>query len=74
MTLPPQDPDQMESQRILHAVEELYYLRRYVEAVKIVDEALRGIVSSSLRDRLVEYRQRCEEKGKEKSSKNREET
>ena len=42
MRLPIDNPTKQDSQTILHAVEELYFFRRYEEASRVVREALGG--------------------------------
>lgn len=47
---------------ILHAVEELYFFRRYEEANRFAMEVLEGEVPTDLRKTLRDYHKRCEAK------------
>lgn len=62
MKLPIDNPSKPESQTILHAIEELYFFRRYEEALKVVEEALKGKLISDFRKLLEDYRMRCQTK------------
>ena len=62
MKLPIDNPSKPESQTILHAIEELYFFRRYKEALRIVEEALKGKLISDFRKTLEDYKTRCQKK------------
>jgi len=62
LKLPIDNPSKPESQIILHAIEELYFFRRYEEALKIVGEALKGKLIPDFRKTLEDYRTRCQKK------------
>ncbi len=59
MKLPIDNPTKSESQTILHAIEELYFIRRYDGALQVVDEALKGKLIEEFRKTLEDYRTRC---------------
>jgi hypothetical protein len=56
------NPSKPESQIILHAIEELYFSKRYEEALKIADEALKGKLIEDFRKILEVYMTRCRNK------------
>lgn len=56
------NPSKQESQTILHAIEELYFFKRYEEALKIVEEALMGRLGADFRKTLEDYKVRCKNK------------
>lgn len=62
LKLPVDKPSKPESQTILHAIEELYFFKRYEEALKIVQEALNGELISEFRKILEDYKMRCQNK------------
>ncbi|KUJ11999.1 uncharacterized protein LY89DRAFT_738625 [Mollisia scopiformis] len=62
LKLPINRPTKPESQVILHAVEELYFLRRYEEALGVVERALEGELGVEIRGVLGRYRGKCEGK------------
>jgi hypothetical protein len=62
LKLPVDNPSKPESQTILHAIEELYFFKRYQEALKIVQEALNGELISEFRKTLEDYKARCQNK------------
>jgi len=62
LKLPIDNPSKPESQTILHAIEELYFFRRYKEALRIVEEALKGKLISDFRKTLEDYKTRCQKK------------
>jgi hypothetical protein len=62
LKLPIDKPSKPESQTILHAIEELYFFKRYEEALKIVQEALNGELISEFRKTLEDYKARCQNK------------
>lgn len=62
LALPLSNPSKPESQTILHAIEELYFFKRYPEALKIADEALKGELMVEFRKVVVHYRGKCEAK------------
>lgn len=43
----------------MHAIEELYFLRRYEEALNLVEEALEGKLIQDFRKTLEDYRMEC---------------
>jgi hypothetical protein len=43
----------------MHAIEELYFFKRYEEALKIVEEALKGNLIQDFRKTLEDYRMKC---------------
>lgn len=52
-------PSKPESQTILHAIEELYFSKRYAEALGVANEALRGELMGEFRKVVVGYRGKC---------------
>jgi len=62
LRLPLDNPSKPESQTIMHAIEELYFFRRYEEALNITNEALKGDVLQEFRKTLEAYRIRCQKK------------
>jgi hypothetical protein len=46
----------------LHAIEELYFFRRYEEALEITEAALKGNLIQDFRKMLEDYRTRCQKK------------
>lgn len=62
LKLPKQNPSKPESQAILHAIEELYFFRRYEEAKKVTEEALSGNLTTEFKKTLEEYKAMCEGK------------
>jgi hypothetical protein len=62
LKLPVDNPSKPESQTIMHAIEELYFFRRYEEALKITDEALKGKLIEDFRKTLEDYRMRSQKK------------
>ncbi|PMD27329.1 hypothetical protein NA56DRAFT_641039 [Hyaloscypha hepaticicola] len=62
LKLPVDNPSKPESQTILHAIEELYFFKRYEEALKLVQEALNGELISEFRKTLEDYKARCQNK------------
>lgn len=50
------------SQTILHAIEELYFFRRYEEAKKVAEHTLEGELSKEFRELVLNYKSRCEAK------------
>ncbi len=59
MKFPLYKPSKAEGQRVLYAIEELYFRKRFGDAVKMADRALDGEISEELRKSLVDYRERC---------------
>ncbi|KAI9738452.1 MAG: hypothetical protein M1818_005349 [Claussenomyces sp. TS43310] len=57
--LPINNPTKQQSQAILHAIEELYFYRRYDEATSIAEKALVGELTQEFRRVLTEYRDKC---------------
>lgn len=62
LSLPMDNPSKPESQTILHAIEELYFYRRYEEAREVTESALKGVLLEDYRKTLEDYRARCEAK------------
>jgi hypothetical protein len=62
LNLPVDNPSKQESQTILHAIEELYFFKKYVEALKIVEEALKGKLIKDFTKILEDYKARCQKK------------
>ena len=60
MKLPTDNPSKQQSQTILHAIEELYFFRKYEEAEKVADEVLKGKLGNEFRKTITDYRERCE--------------
>ncbi len=61
LKLPIDNPSKPESQTILHAIEELYFFRRFAEAERVVREALRGKgLMAEFKAVLESYGNRCE--------------
>jgi hypothetical protein len=46
----------------LHAIEELYFFRRYEEALKITEAALTGKLIEDFRKTLEGYKSKCQRK------------
>ena len=59
LKLPVDNPSKPESQTILHAIEELYFFKRYEEALKITEEALKGELIRDFRKTLEDYKMSC---------------
>ncbi|RDL38069.1 Uncharacterized protein BP5553_05502 [Venustampulla echinocandica] len=62
LKLPMNNPSKPESQAVLHAIEELYFFRRYEEAKKVAEDALKGELSADYKKVVVGYRTRCDMK------------
>jgi len=62
LNLPIDNPTKQQVQTILHAIEELYFQRRYKEARGVAEEALRGQLGAEVRGVVDGYRERCERK------------
>jgi hypothetical protein len=62
LKLPVDNPSKPESQTILHAIEELYFFKRHEEALKVVEEALKGKLIEDFTKTLEDYKARCEKK------------
>jgi hypothetical protein len=62
--LPIDNPTKPESQKILHAIEELYFFRRYEEALKLACDVLKGKLDEQFRSVVESYREKCEVKVK----------
>lgn len=60
LKLPIDNPSKPESQAIMHAIEELYFFRRYEEALKVAEEALKGKLIEEFRKTLEDYRTRSQ--------------
>ncbi|PBP25097.1 hypothetical protein BUE80_DR003910 [Diplocarpon rosae] len=60
LNLPINNPSKPTSQTILHAIEELYFYRRFAEAKRVTEEALRGTgLVGEFRGTLEGYLERC---------------
>ncbi|PBP19372.1 hypothetical protein BUE80_DR009888 [Diplocarpon rosae] len=60
LNLPINSPSKPTSQTILHAIEELYFYRRFAEAKRVTEEALRGTgLVGEFRGVLEGYLERC---------------
>lgn len=53
------NPSKPVAETILHAIEELYFYRRYEEARKVTEEALKGDLGSVFKGVVEGYRERC---------------
>ena len=53
---------------MLHAVEELYFFRRYEEARTLVGRFLEGELNDEFRKTILDYRDSCEAKIRSKGS------
>jgi len=62
LDLPIDNPTKPQSQTILHAIEELYFYRRYEMALRVTEDALKGDVVDEFRKTLLDYKVRCEAK------------
>jgi hypothetical protein len=62
LKLPMDNPTKQESQVILHAIEELFFYRRYKEAGDVAGEVLKGELIKEYRKVVVGYLERCEAK------------
>jgi hypothetical protein len=62
LKLPMDNPSKQESQTISHAIEELYFFRRYEKAKGLAEEALKGKLIEEFRKTVEDYRRRCEAK------------
>jgi hypothetical protein len=60
--LPIDSPSKPESQTILHAIEELYFFKRYEEARQVAEDILKGELNEEFRKMVLDYRVRCEAK------------
>ncbi|TVY88363.1 hypothetical protein LAWI1_G006265, partial [Lachnellula willkommii] len=60
LQLPIDNPSKPESQTLLHAIEELYFFRRYEEAAQVIAKVLRGQLDAGFREVMVGYEERCE--------------
>ncbi|TVY16257.1 hypothetical protein LARI1_G006372 [Lachnellula arida] len=60
LQLPIDNPSKPESQTMLHAIEELYFFRRYEEAAQVIAKVLRGQLDAGFRKVVVGYEERCE--------------
>lgn len=59
ISLPINQPSKQASQTILHAIEELYFYRRYDEALALSNQSLEGELDPEFRKTLEGYRGRC---------------
>lgn len=62
LKLPVDNPSKQESQTILHAIEELYFFRRYEQAKGLAEEALKGKLIEEFRKTVEDCKGRCEAK------------
>lgn len=62
LSLPINNPSKPESQTILHAIEELYFLRFYADAERLTMKALEGQLQDDFRAILEDYVARCKAK------------
>jgi len=62
LKLPVDYPSKPEAQAILHAIEELYFYRRYEEAAKLAEDTLKGTLNEDYRKSVTDYRVRSEAK------------
>ncbi|KAH7325818.1 hypothetical protein B0I35DRAFT_474552 [Stachybotrys elegans] len=67
ITLPlSDDSKKAQIQEVMHAVEELYFFRRYQDAIDLVNKVLDpdqgGMVDDALRDTLTLYQSRCRQR------------
>lgn len=53
------NPPKPESQKIIHAIEELYFFKRYEEALKVTETALVGVLQDEFKKLLLGYAARC---------------
>ena len=53
------NPSKAEGQQVLYAIEELYFLRRYGEAVRVAEKALEGEIGAELRGRVRGHQKSC---------------
>ena len=60
--LPLNNPTKQDYQKILHAIEQLYFYRRYEEAAKFASKALEGDMGEEWREAIESYRVRCQAK------------
>ncbi|KAH8596514.1 hypothetical protein B0O99DRAFT_510110 [Bisporella sp. PMI_857] len=60
LKFPINNPSKQEAQLLLHAIEELYFMRRYVEASAVADAVLQGTLGSEFRNTISSYKERCE--------------
>ena len=65
LKLPIDNPTKPQSQTILHAIEELYFFRRYEEAENVASAVLEGKLSEEFRTVVEGYRAKCGAKLKE---------
>lgn len=66
LQLPIDNPSKPESQTILHAIEELYFFRRYEEARQVASDVLKGKLNDEFRNIIEDYKARCEAKVRER--------
>ena len=62
LSLPLDKPSKPQTHTILHAIEELYFFRRYEEALDGTRKALEGELDIESRKTVEDYRKRCEAK------------
>lgn len=62
--MPIDNPSKPKSQTILHAIEELYFFKRYDEAWNVACDALKGKLNEDFRGVIEGYREKCEAKVK----------
>jgi len=60
--LPVDNPTKPQAQTILHAIEELYFFKRYIEARKLAEDTLKGKLNQDYRETVLDCKTRCEAK------------
>jgi len=65
--LPISNPSKQQFQSILHAIEQLYFYRRYQDACDLAGKALEGEMGEDYRQGVLSYQTRCRAKLDEKS-------
>lgn len=64
LKLPIDYPSKPQSQTILHAIEELYFFKRYEDAGRVAEDVLKGELQEDFRKTVSDYKCRCEAKNK----------
>ncbi|KZF25663.1 hypothetical protein L228DRAFT_259057 [Xylona heveae TC161] len=49
-----------EGQKLLHAVEELYYFRRFNEAIQFIDRAQPQLAGEDIKAAMARYKEKCQ--------------
>jgi len=68
LVLPVDHPSKPGSQVILHSIEELYFFKKYDEAIEVTEKALEGKLQDEFRKILEDYHRRCLARLKERQS------